>query len=72
MDLNRGLPIVQNVGAGAVKGADVMPLLCELHWLSVPSWAQFKVLVKALYDKGPDYLWDCISLKDICPSYQIG
>lgn len=57
------LQLVQNEAAQAVTGKPsyphISPLLCELHWLLLSFWVQFKVLCitcESLHDIGPDYL----------------
>lgn len=46
------LQLVQNVAVRIVDGvrytAHVTPFLCELHWLPVCFWMQFKALVVTL------------------------
>uniref|UniRef100_A0A803T7Y4 Reverse transcriptase domain-containing protein n=1 Tax=Anolis carolinensis TaxID=28377 RepID=A0A803T7Y4_ANOCA len=64
----RKLQLVQWSVARLLKGANYRKgttlLLKQLHWLSISSQSQFKVLVityKALNDLGLAYLWDHIS-----------
>lgn len=59
---------IQNVVVYAVMGmsfyAHVTPLLCELHWLPISFWVQFKeqmITYNALHGIGPGYLKDCLS-----------
>ncbi|XP_053106346.1 uncharacterized protein LOC128325025 [Hemicordylus capensis] len=61
----RKLQLVQNAAARVLSGAarweHIIPILKELHWLSVHFRVQFKVLVltfKALNGLGPGYLRD--------------
>ncbi|KAF7241323.1 Potassium channel subfamily T member 2 [Varanus komodoensis] len=68
--LNGGLPLktvwilqmVQNRAARLLSGtgcySHITPVLCQLHWLPIEVWAQFKVLditYKALNSLGPGY-----------------
>ena len=70
------LQLAQNAAARAVLGAPrrahITPLLCELHWLPVCFWVQFKVLVitfKALHGMGPGYLKDrLVPIRSTCPT----
>ncbi|KAF7252062.1 Ryanodine receptor 3 [Varanus komodoensis] len=59
----RILQLVQNRAARLLTGtgrcSHITPVLCQLHWLPVEVWAQFKVLVmtyKALNGLRPGYL----------------
>ncbi|KAF7247761.1 Maturin [Varanus komodoensis] len=59
----RILQLVQNRAARLLMGtgrcSHITPVLCQLHWLPIEVWAQFKVLVltyEALNGLGPGYL----------------
>lgn len=62
-----GQPLKTTGGRSTMQGMmgipqHAIPLLCNLHWLQVYFWVQFKVLVttyKALHGIGSSYLRNC-------------
>lgn len=64
----RGISSISGQRDSGGRMAQVMPLLCELHWLLVCFQVQFKVF-EALHGMAPGYLRDClIPLELACPT----
>jgi len=52
------------------KFSHITPLLCNLHWLPVPYWIQFKIFLlvhRALFGVSPVYLKKLLSFKESGP-----
>ena len=50
----------------APRFCHISPLLCDLHWLPVKSWIEFKILLitfKAIHGLAPKYLCDLLTFK---------